>query len=228
LGDRNSFFINAIILIGGYFSLIKSASRKFLFVGVVGALLLYNIIEITRRSDDRSVDAYLNAYKLMQDKEGSSFDITLLGYRFTFDFIPQRHDYFYGKFFLLSITSIVPFLSGQLVSPDDSYIASSTVITYTLNGANSNWGLGSNIVSDLYMDFGAIGVIIFIFIIGRFAVFTQQKFETNNSIKWTTVYLMTLAMFAEISRYGFAFPVRNLVWTFLFFGLFSIKKQKKD
>jgi oligosaccharide repeat unit polymerase len=227
-GDRNSFFINAIILLGGYFTVFKSASRKFLLIAMIGALFIYFLVEVVRTTDERSVDSYIKAYELMQQKEGSSFDITIAGYRATFNIVQDKHDYFYGKFLFLSITSIIPFLSGQLVSPNDPYVSSSATITHNLLGANASWSMGANIVSDLYMDFGIIGVILFMFLIGRFAIYVQNKLVSNtSSLKWVVVYLMTLAMFAELPRYGIAFPIRNLVWTFLFFLLFNILGRKK-
>lgn len=229
LGDRNSFFLIAIVLCGGYFTLIKSAKRKYLVLFLFSALLIYKIVEIARNNDNRSVDTYMESYQVMQEQsDGSSFDITTLGYRLTFDVIPARHDYFFGKFLTLSVASIVPFLNGILSDPNDPYGGSSEVIGYTLLGPYRTWGTGSNIVSDIYMDFGVPGVIILMFLIGLFSGFIRNKFILYpRSVKYMTLYFMTLALIAETPRYGVAFSLRYIVWAFLFFWLFT-KLQRKN
>jgi oligosaccharide repeat unit polymerase len=228
-GDRNGFFLIAVILFAEYFTIIRSISRKYLFLSLFGALLLYNIVEIARASDNRNIDTYIESYKEMQQKDGNSFNITTLGYRSTFDLIPTQHDFFYGKFLFLSFTSIVPFLSAQFIEPNDTYKSSSSTLTYYLYGEFDlrGRGVGTNIISDLYMDFGVIGVIIMMIMMGLFSVFLQNKVQYNyNSIKWIVIYIITLSLFSEIARYSLVFAIRSISWTFLFFCFFQINRGK--
>ncbi|GHT61938.1 hypothetical protein AGMMS50239_13980 [Bacteroidia bacterium] len=223
-GDRNGFFLIIVVIIVEYFTIIRAISRKYIILFSFGALLLYNVLEIAREADDRNIDTYVEAYKEMQQKDGNSFNITTLGYRATFDYIPEKHDFFYGNFLFLSITSIVPFLSAQFIDTNDVYKSSSSTLTYYLYGTYNSrgGGVGTNIITDLYMDFGVIGVLVIMFLMGRISVFFQNKITLNyNSIKWVVLYTITLSFFSEIARYGLVFAVRGITWTFLFFLVFG-------
>ena len=102
LGDRNSFFLVGIIFVAGYFTLFKSILRKNIFLLFIGALFLYFTVEIVRGSESRDLATYISAYNSISEIEGVSFDITTVGYRATLDIVPNKHDYFYGKFLLVS------------------------------------------------------------------------------------------------------------------------------
>jgi hypothetical protein len=89
-------------------------------------------------------------------------------------------------------------------------------------GLGKSWGTGTNIISDAFMDFGLFGVVIIMYLFGRFGGYAQIKAQTQiTSVKWMFIYIITLAHFSELVRYGFDFPLRAIVWTFLLFSLIS-------
>ncbi|RYU90222.1 oligosaccharide repeat unit polymerase [Mucilaginibacter terrigena] len=229
LGDRNTFFLVAIVAIGGYYAIIKSISRMRIFVLLVGALLLYQVVAISRTAKERSFDAIIESFNNSDSYdanslvgEESSFTTTTVGARAGFYLVPNREDYYYGKFKALGILGVIPYSRAFIVDPNDRFISSSKVLGYYLLGSNATWGVGSNIVTDIYFDFGILGVIALMYIVGWFARYFQNKVLVNpNSIKWTTIYLLAIALIAEMPRYTFDFPVRNLAWAFLFFSVFD-------
>ena len=231
IGDRNTFFLVGIVVFAGFFTFIKSISRKQIIFFLIAALFTYQVIEISRvlESKDLSsfVDAFntaLNSFKVDIDKN-SSFDITTTGSRASFKVIDEK-GFYYGKFKLISLASIIPYSSRIFVDPNDVFTGSSNALKAEMIGLSAVWGVGTNIITDCFMDFGLIGVIVIMFFIGRFGGYVKSKTQNNiNSPKWMFLYIITLSYYAEIARYGFDFPLRSIVWTYLLF--FTINKVMK-
>ena len=58
----------------------------------------------------------------------------------------------------------------------------------------------------------------------RLGGYVKFKAQINvNSPKWMILYIITLSYYSEIARYGFDFPLRSIVWTYLLF--FVINKM---
>lgn len=231
VGDRNTFFLLATVAVAGYSNYIKKVSIPKLAILIFTALFLYGVIEISRTSDERGFDAIIEAVLEGGKDEGlseSSFSITNVTSRATFAIIPEKHDYFLGKFKLIGFIGIVPFSRSLFVPPTDIYTTSSTLFKEELLGLSASWGVGTNIVSDIYMDFGVLGVILLMYSLGYFASYVKSKLVNNaNSIKWGTVYIYTVALFAQLPRYSFDFPVRYIVWTLLLFYVYSFLFKKR-
>ena len=72
----------------------------------------------------------------------------------------------YGYFHSVYLTATIPFLSNIYlnVSGFDSqrYSSSSSYFTYLIQGTNPNYGNGTNIIADFYIDFGELFTYILI------------------------------------------------------------------
>jgi oligosaccharide repeat unit polymerase len=231
-GDRNTFFILAIILGGGYFTFVKRIKYLGLFGSIFLAISLYNVIEISRNSEERGIEAIANAITSTNEDTHSitegSFNNTTITSRAVFSLVPDRHDYFLGKIKFIGFAGIVPFSRGLFVDKNDRYSTSADIITDGVLGPGSTWSLGSNIISDIYVDFGFSGVIILMLLMGGFAAFVQQKIIVNpHSLKWLVIYLIVLSLYSEAPRYSYDFSVRNIAWAvLLFWGYGKIFKNR--
>jgi oligosaccharide repeat unit polymerase len=230
LGDRNTFFIVAIVLAAGFFTYVRSISRKQIFILGFLALTIYQVVEVSRVAESRNLEAIWDAFVELnsttnnqeQELEISSFNITTIGNRAGYKIIPYQEDFYYGKFKLVSLASIIPYSSRLFLNENDKTTGSSNVIKKEMIGEFATWGTGTNIITDAYMDFGVIGVIFFLYLFGRFGGFVKMKAQSNvNSPKWMFLYLITIGYYAEISRYGIDFPLRSLVWTILLFFIMN-------
>lgn len=222
VGDRNTFFLITLVPLTGVASYIWKVSLKQMILLVFAALFLYNIVEIARQAEERGVSAIFDAateggeHKSLEE---GSFSITTVTSRAAFDIVPEKHEYFMGKFKVIGIAGIIPFSRGLFVPPSDLYSTSSRVLGDEMLGPWASWGVGSNIISDIYMDFGILGVIILMYVLGWAGSYVQTKVAANSrSIMWGTVYLMMVAFYAEYPRYSFDFPVRYIAWTFILFS----------
>ena len=226
VGDRNTFFIVALVPLVGFATYIRKVSLLNMAALILCAFFLYGVVEVSRQAPERGFSAIVEALAEGGKSESfdqSSFSITTITSRAAFEIVPHKHDYFMGKFKAIGIAGIVPFSRGVLISPSDPYTTSSKVLGEEVLGPMATWGVGSNIVSDIYLDFGIFGVVVLMYFIGWFGAFVQAKaIENNNSIKWGSIYLILVPFYAEYPRYSFDFPVRNIAWAFMLFALYAL------
>lgn len=239
LGDRNNLFLILVVLLAGYSTFIKEVPLGTVLAGVAFAIVFYNVSEIARTADTRSIETFIDAFidpsqfKKDSSKESSfasgSFGNTTVTARIALDVVPERQDYFYGKFKIVGFAGIIPYSRALIVSPGDLSVTSADVITSSALGRDATWGLGSNVVSDAYMDFGFPGVVVCLFLLGLVAGYLQDKTQLHvDSIKWQVIYLVMLATFFETPRYSVDFPVRPIVWAFIVFGVAGILQRSKN
>lgn len=234
LGDRNTFFLIAIACVGGVSTYIRKISRlQIVFLAIV-AFFVYNIVEVSRSNEDKTFDSIVQSYTETQKKKNDvigveSFNTTTVGVRATFNIVPLQRDFFYGKFKLISFASIVPYSSRLFVDEDDPFISSSDVIKEEMITSEAGWGTGTNLISDCYMDFGVIGVIFFMFVLGYYGgKIKNSSIQNPQSARYIFLYIIVLAYYSEIVRYGFDFPLRALIWTPVIFYFLETKNGKSQ
>lgn len=223
-GDRNLFFIMGLTIISGYYILYKEISRRKLVFYAVGAYFLFVIIGIVRHldvNDLSSIGESLTSEEIFGTSlEEGSFANTTITSRAALSIVPEKQDFYYGKFILIGVSGIIPYSRSIWVSEDDKQIASSKVLGDEILGPRSNWGTGSNIISDIYLQFGVGGVVVLMGVLGWFARKITIRLQNNNdSYLAIIMYLIVLSQLAEIPRYSFAFPIRNLVWSYWLFKI---------
>lgn len=217
-GDRNSFLLLAIVGIGGLLTYRIKAGRWLLAGCVLVGLVLYNAIEIVRMSASVSVPdlwhAVVNPPPATEGADSSSFNITTITLRSSLYAVPGTYDFGFGWYKLVGFAGIFPMIRGLVVGGDHPFVGTSQLFSHEMLGPTATWGVGSNIISDIYVDFGIIGVPVVMYLLGRFCEWIRGKAEQEpDSIRAVVMYLMTLALFAELPRYTVDFPVRMIVWT---------------
>lgn len=228
-GDRNTFFLVAIAFGGGIYTFIKSISRTLLLLYGALAIFLYQVVEVSRMADKRDLATILlvatgqievkSGSTIGTDIDQSSFSTTNVATRASFAFVPKTHDFFYGKFKLVGLIGTIPFAKGLVISPNDPYSASSRFITDKLG---SSFGAGTSIIADIYLDFGIIGVILLLYLLGILANLIQLKASVPApQLKWLVLYLIALGLYAELPRYSFDFIAKSIVWCTLMFKIFE-------
>jgi hypothetical protein len=230
-GDRNVFFIIAISFLATYYTFIKKIKLIPIAIYVFSAIFLYQIIEVSRKSNDRGlafIEVLQEQFKEPKQSDlldKSSFSITTNATRVSFGLVPKQKDFFYGKFKLIGIAGIIPYSRALFVDPKDKFKSSVDLLVL---GSGTTWSVGSSIIADIYVDFGIIGVIILMFLLGYFAKFIKTKLLHNeNSIKWSVLYIITLSLYSQLPRYSFDFIVRYIAWSFLIFWIFEKANNNK-
>ena len=226
LGDRNAFLLIAIAAVGGLLTFCVKAGRGALALCVLIALLLYNAVEVARMSENVSLDTIVAALTGNGDQargDESSFNITTVTLRASLEAVPDHHGFSYGLYKLIGVAGIVPLIRGFVIGQGEQFTSTADILALHVLGEHATWGVGTNIISDIYIDFSIFGVPALMFLTGRFAAaITRHAMNNPGSVMPVTLYLMTLALFAELPRYSIDFPVRFLTWTVILFALYRV------
>lgn len=145
----------------------------------------------------------------------------------------DHNGFTYGKTMLYGILGVIPFLSS-ILRLNRNEIGSAEVLTqYTYSNMDierNPIGLGTNIIADIYLSFGVIGVIVLMLLLGIFiAKCTKSALKINYySI---VIYSVVISMSVFGIRTGYTHIFRMLVWTLLiayfnkYFTLSSCRKR---
>src|SRR5690606_713028 len=97
---------------------------------------------------------------------------------------PYNQDYLYGQTMIIDISSFVPFLSRYIVdnlSIPPEYTSSTRFFTIQGQGYSYTYGEGSEIIADIYINFGFLGVVLFFSIFGLFiskvSIITHKSYQ---------------------------------------------------
>jgi hypothetical protein len=223
LGDRNSFLLFALVLVGGYFTFVRRASLVVVAATFGIWLVVYQIVEVLRLSPNwyRSGNLWelLANSKSLQDSAGeSSFNVTTIALRATVEVVPDTHEFMDGVLKLVQLSSAIPF-SAKLFLPslDPAYTSSAQVLGDILLGSGATWSPGTNVISDAYLDFGVAGVVAILFAVGLVAKAIRNFVARDpHDAHRVVMYLLTMASVAELPRYAIELPIRILFWALIF------------
>jgi hypothetical protein len=135
--------------------------------------------------------------------------------------VPSIHDYGFGVFAIQQIASIVPGLSGIInkifFNGDWKMDGSANFVTYLIQGAHPQYGDGTSVTGELYLDFGIYGVMFGLFLFGLLV----GRHENNlfaNSGRITFGWVFCMSYFANalyLARSSLLLELSNVILVFL-------------
>lgn len=130
--------------------------------------------------------------------------------------INTREAYFYGSLWRSDLMAQVPFIKhiyARFFGWDDKKMSSSNYITYITYGEGSVSGTGSSIIADVYLNWGAIGVMVWMFGLGALYKRVYIGASRGESLIWIIVA-------AGLGSAAF-YSARATFWVFLRPALWS-------
>jgi len=131
----------------------------------------------------------------------------------------ELNGYTYGKSMSLGVIGLVPFLASTVTRGDIKEFGSGETLTeYTHNKNNTpqknRIGLGTTIIADLYLAFGLLGVILFMFLLGYFI---SKLLLSSAGLHYYFLVALTamLANCVFMVRASYTHPVRYMVWALI-------------
>ena len=222
-GNRTSFMLIVLVLIGGYFTFVRRAPLILLVAAFAAWMFVYRIIDAVRSVPNwyRSGNLWELLYQSQNYQQSSSesgLNITTIGMRATVEMVPATHDFTYGALKFIQFAAIVPFsgsLYGSFVHP--VYTTSSEMLRDIMVSPWSSWDPGTNVISDPYIDFGVPGVVLILFAIGLTAkairnYVARDPYDAHRVV----MYLLTMSLFALLPRFATDISVRLLAWALIF------------
>lgn len=232
-GDRGLLAWSGICVLVIYSQRRPIRLRHILCVLLV-ASIAFGTIETVRIQEGRSITANTSVIiedidpfiGIVQYAESSAPTITN-----AFSAVDQI-GYFHGTFFMQGLLSIIPFY-GKLLSWFSSdkggrMHGTAFFMTYYIFG-NYRYGLGTSIVTDIYIDFGLIGVSVIMLLYGLLSAYLYNCRDGGKYHFGLLCYALFFSTFMTAIR-GTATQSIRLIWTillcYIIFKLVKIKRQK--
>lgn len=139
----------------------------------------------------------------------------------------------YGKTMFSPVFGVIPGLAG-IVLGENGYGSAELFTRYAYEKFNvpveNQIGLGSTIISDIYLSFGVVGVILFMWLLGRTIHIVELK-SKDGELFSSFLLGVFLANSVFWARTSYAHPARLIVWGSLLLliyisVLFTYRKYK--
>lgn len=232
-GSRTEILFILLAVAGSYSIFVRPIRLKSVFVFVVIGAFVFTLMSAGRTHDHTYAnDANIlhRGYLAIQQQERFGITDELAGsvrilYR-ALDVVPDKHPYLYGITYVTAITSVFPFLTRVYINSVDlpsQYHGSSNFFTHLGQGAHSTWGEGSEILGDIYINFGVVFVFVIMFLLGCvMAVVTNRALRLN--INYYLVYIGLLVAALFINRSHFLMPLSSIAYLFFLHYVFYRRK----
>lgn len=135
----------------------------------------------------------------------------------------DRNGITYGESMLGYILRVVPFLSGivhQALDLNPNETVSSMILTMDTLGEDPDLGLGTSIIADLYLAFGTVGVVLFMYILGC-AIRYLELGVACNRMYCILVYAVLISFSVFMVRGEYFFSLGQIVICLFLFWLVS-------
>lgn len=218
IGSRTLPLQIVLMIIGIYSTLIRPIDFKKMFLLILGGISVLTIFGIlrTQGSGENSGGALL----LIQD--------LVLNNRNTFvalDYV-DVNGLSWGRTMIIPIMGVVPFLNSLFfaifpISPESC--ASGLVITAISLNKDSDFevGFGTNIIADIYMSFGVIGVILLMFVLGYIVKRAMLKAVYGYNIYSLILYAILVSNAVFIVRGDYFVFLRPYIWCCIIVNIFK-------
>lgn len=230
-GQRSSILELLILAICCYNIYIKKIRFFFIIIGVVIGGFIFTLLGMGRTADskeltgniiERGMEKFDNQGEVSfpTDELSGSNKISYIAVAF----FPDKINYLYGKTMLMDAIGVIPFGSQIFFSNYGGLDSTSTLLfTYLDQGKNSTYGAGSDVLSDVYINFGIIGTFIIFFLFGGFISFIQFKFSMTNEFYWSLIAAAIIISAIFINRAQLLSPLKDVFYALVFAKIFFKK-----
>lgn len=226
VGDRGTVLQIGLMIVGAYSIYQKKISLKnFLFFAILGAFLFF-IISFGRTRDvsSRNGNIISEGIKKFQQSDrhinptGELARSVRVLYQ-ALDVVPDEHPHLYGLTLAFNLIDTLPFGGRIYINVTNlpmMYTSSTYFFTILKKGENFRSGVGTEIIADLYINFGVWPTLmVFLFFGYIISYFSYRAFYKKNHYH-VLVYLILITTSIYVSRSIFLIPIKTIVWTLLF------------
>ncbi len=219
-GSRGGPLQVLLILMGLYSMFYNPVSMKLMVPLVcIGALGL-SFISYTRAGGEFQVQGVLDVFMDLIVVNRNSY--------LAVDYV-QTNGITLGRSMLAYILQPIPFAQGIVFNAfdiDPRYASSAMMFSVQTLGDNPSFGVGTNIIADIYLAFGLLGVIMFMGFGGYFVAKVSNRAKTYN-MKYTIIYSILISLSVYTVRAEFFYCLYMILWSELILLITkSIFKQK--
>ena len=227
IGDRGPALFLFILMMGLYSMNVKIIPLKYLIlIGATGFILMH-LIGIGR-SKQSNVEGNIIQRGIEQTQSYSGFQPY---FAITQSFVVNTRNLYVGMEYadkkglnygstsvIVSVLSTIPFAQSAFeVITGHQLQTSSQFLTMLEFGKEPPYGLGTNLVADIYISFGLTGCVILFYFLGWFVEHYRNKLNLNNNMYSSIIYFTLLSFSVYYPRSGLFVPVKLILWTFFIY-----------
>lgn len=146
------------------------------------------------------------------------------------DVVPDPYPYLNGFTMGLQVIGIFPFAGSFIITTLDIpeiFTSSSLFFTIVGQGVHRTWGEGSELLGDIYINFGEIGILFIMPIFGLFISYVTNKATYKSSIVIIILFLILTSNAIYINRDTILSPLKLLVYIFVIDWIFVSKHESR-
>lgn len=234
-GDRGPVMYTTLLFFYSYLLVSKKTIRLgivmlLVLIGAFGMTLL-NSVRSYRNPDENFIEKVSRGFSNLEDesevKSISPFSYELsksvnCNFIAVHDIDENVTEYKYGLYNLCEILSAVPGMNRittSLFNLDLYRTATSEYVTISFFGKNYPYGLGTTVITDFYLDFGLLGIIIGMFVVGIVyrRVDENLVYGSIPSFFAMVFFLKFASMSVYIPRASFSFVLCRVLYIMFFY-----------
>ncbi len=227
-GNRSIMIRIGSLVLFMYATLFYQIKKKYLIVLMLGALSFLFVIGAIRdyNSVATAVDSSTSVLSVGRDLTINNRSLyVLMEYA-------DVHGLSYGKNFLSHLLSPIPYAQSTLLRVTGwnlSEISSGNLVTddfFKNNATNQDsFGLGTNLVGDVYLAYGLLGVIVLFYVLGRVVSYYYYK-SYKDSPTSLLVYSILFITAIIWTREAYFKPLQLILWSLAIYYFFD-KRTKR-
>lgn len=232
-GSRGEVLRILLVIAFAYSIYVKKISFKFILISIIIGSFIFTIMGLGRGRDAAQLgDQSLlqRGYTVLQetDKRSNFTDELATSVRIQYraiDTVPLSHSYLYGVTYIGTLVGVVPFASGFIIDSLNipyCYQGSARFFTCLGQGNNITYGEGSEVLADLYVNFGLYGTFFFMFLFGALAGKSTTGVNQRN-FNYIVIYTVLLITALSINRGTILYIYKDIFYMLLFHYFFSGK-----
>lgn len=227
IGDRGPALDLLILIVGLYTFYVKKIGLKYLIILGISGIIGMHLIGLGRTTDISSAEGNILSRGIERTHSEQQFQSY---FAVTQSFVVNTRNLYvgleyvdkegvnWGKTYIPSILGVIPF--AQFAVKDligIEYEGSAGFFTTLAFGKHRPYGLGTNLVADVFLTFGLFGVIILFLLFGRTVELFRRKTLNKNDIYSNIVYFTLLSYSVYFPRTELFMPLKFILWTILIY-----------
>lgn len=194
--------------------------KQFVVISLIGAILLTSIT-YTRAGNQVSIVSFWDLFMDLIINNRSTY--------FALSFT-EENGYTCGVSMLGYILKCIPFsqkIVCNLFGIDEKTITSAMIVTRETLGDDPELGLGTNIIADIYLAFGFVGVLLFMYALGYYSK-KSYLYSIKGHIYYLFFYTSILSVAIYMVRSEYFYSLNLILWAFIIYNVFKHYKKKTE
>lgn len=235
VGDRGPAIQIVLITLCSFSLFVRPIKMKTFIIMVLVGMLALSFIGAARSKNINSSESGVGNF-VSRGTENiqivSFFDIGMdlivcnrnlyVGYEYV-----NKHGINYGQNMFVYLFAPLPGMPSLITNVlfDTTSKEMTSAATFTKE-AGSSAGVGTNMIADQYMEFGLIGVVFFMFLLGYIVMKVQIRTVNDHNYAFIIGYIFLVGFSVYLPRSTVFEPLRHVIWAISIFYLFKYFSHK--